>query len=140
MRELSSDYDVAIVGAGLAGLTLALQLQQDSPGLSIAVLERDSLPPPIAAHKVGESTVEIGAHYLAHTLGFDQLLDDTQLRKFGLRLFFGSGMHSDLSKADELGPSRLLPALSYQIDRGKLEADLAEILQRWSMPVRARLS
>jgi 2-polyprenyl-6-methoxyphenol hydroxylase-like FAD-dependent oxidoreductase len=130
MRELSSDYDVAIVGAGLAGLTLALQLQQDSPGLSIAVLERDSLPPPIAAHKVGESTVEIGAHYLAHTLGFDQLLDDTQLRKFGLRLFFGSGMHSDLSKADELGPSRLLPALSYQIDRGKLEADLAEILQQ----------
>jgi flavin-dependent dehydrogenase len=130
MGELSSDYDVAIVGAGLAGLTLALQLQQDSPGLSIAVLERDSLPPPIAAHKVGESTVEIGAHYLAHTLGFDQLLDDTQLRKFGLRLFFGSGMHSDLSKADELGPSRLLPALSYQIDRGKLEADLAEILQQ----------
>lgn len=130
MGELSSDYDVAIVGAGLAGLTLALQLQQDSPGLSIAVLERDSLPPPIAAHKVGESTVEIGAHYLAHTLGFDQLLDDTQLRKFGLRLFFGSGMHSDLSRADELGPSRLLPALSYQIDRGKLEADLAEILQQ----------
>jgi 2-polyprenyl-6-methoxyphenol hydroxylase-like FAD-dependent oxidoreductase len=130
MRELSANYDVAIVGGGLAGLTLALQLQQESPELSIAVLERNSLPPPIAAHKVGESTVEIGAHYLAHTLGFDQLLDDTQLRKYGLRLFFGSGMHGDLSKADELGPSRLLPARSYQIDRGKLEGDLAEILRQ----------
>ena len=46
-----------------------------------------------------------------------------------MRLFFGSGEHHDLSKADELGASRLLPAKSYQIDRGKLEADLADILQ-----------
>ena len=51
------------------------------------------------------------------------------LRKFGLRLFFGSGGHDDLADADELGASRLLPAKSYQIDRGRLEADLADILQ-----------
>jgi flavin-dependent dehydrogenase len=126
---MNTDYDVVIIGGGLAGLTLAAQLQQENEGLSIAVLERSTLPPPAAAHKVGESTVEIGAHYLAETLGFRDLLDETQLRKFGLRLFFGSGKHEDLSKADELGASRLLPAKSYQIDRGKLEADLAAILQ-----------
>ena len=126
---MNNDYDVAIIGGGLAGLTLAAQLQQENEDLSIAVLERSTLPPPAAAHKVGESTVEIGAHYLAETLGFGDLLDETQLRKFGLRLFFGSGKHEDLSKADELGASRLLPAKSYQIDRGKLEADLANILQ-----------
>jgi flavin-dependent dehydrogenase len=123
------DYDVAIVGGGLAGLTLAAQLGQDDPGCSIAVLERNAFPPPAASHKVGESTVEIGAHYLADVLGLGEHLDRTQIRKFGLRLFFGSGQHEDLSAADELGASRILPAKSYQVDRGKLEGDIAGMLQ-----------
>lgn len=132
---MNTEYDVAIIGGGLAGLTLAAQLQQENPDLSIAVLERSTLPPPAAAHKVGESTVEIGAHYLADTLGLEDLLERTQLRKFGLRLFFGSGSQQDLAAADELGASRLLPAKSYQIDRGRLEADLADILQQRGVAV-----
>ena len=129
MKSMNSHYDVAIIGGGLAGLTLALQLRQRSPDLEIAILERNSLPAPLAAHKVGESTVEIGAHYLSHTLGLEQLLETTQLRKFGFRLFFGSGGHDDLAKADELGASNFLPVTSYQIDRGQLENDLAEMLK-----------
>jgi flavin-dependent dehydrogenase len=121
------DCDVAIIGGGLAGLTLALQLRQTMPGLAITVLERSRLPPAQAAHKVGESTVEIGAHYLADTLGLRELLEQTQLRKFGLRLFFGAGMRSDLAETDELGASTPMPAVSYQIDRGRLERDLAEL-------------
>lgn len=128
MSDATKKYDVVIIGGGLAGMTLALQLQQQSQDLDIAVLERDSLPPPVAAHKVGESTVEIGARYLSHTLGLKDILERTQLRKFGLRYFFGSGVHDDLSKADELGISTTLPAISYQLDRGKLEGDLADIL------------
>ncbi len=128
-------HDVAIVGGGLAGLTLALQLRRAEPTLSIVVLERSELPPPLAAHKVGESTVEIGAHYLSHTLGLGDLLERTQLRKFGLRLFFGAGGHADLADADELGASRLLPAISYQIDRGQLERDLLDILSDEGVPV-----
>src|SRR5210317_390609 len=129
MGSPASRYDVAIIGGGLAGLTLALQLKQQSPELEIVILERSVLPPPAAAHKVGESTVEIGAHYFAHTLGLEQLLETTQLRKFGFRLFFGSGNHDDLSKADELGASDFLKAGSYQIDRGQLENDLAGIVK-----------
>ena len=128
MPEAREDFDVAIIGGGLAGLTLALQLRQESPDLAVVVLERNKLPPPLASHKVGESTVEIGAHYLADTLGLQELLEQTQLRKFGLRLFFGSGVHDDLAAADELGASKLLPAISYQIDRGRLEGDLADLL------------
>lgn len=120
-------HDVAIIGGGLAGLTLALQIRQSQPDLSVTVLERSKLPPPVAAHKIGESTVEIGAHYLSDTLGLSDLLEKTHLRKFGLRLFFGAGVRDDLAEADELGASRLLPAISYQIDRGQLEGDLAEL-------------
>jgi flavin-dependent dehydrogenase len=129
MGDVQASYDVAIAGGGLAGLTLALQLHQHAPGLEIVVLERNPLPPPAAAHKVGESVVEIGAHYLSHTLGLETLLESTQLRKFGLRFFFDAGRQTDLAMADELGASNYLRVRSYQLDRGRLESDLANMLQ-----------
>ena len=128
MPEASKNVDVGIIGGGLAGLTLALQLKQADPGLSIEILERNEFPAPEAAHKVGESTVEIGSHYLSHTLSLQSLLERTQLRKFGLRFFFGAGHHDDLSMADELGASSFLPTVSYQLDRGRLENDLCRTL------------
>ncbi len=138
VADKPESFDVAIIGGGLAGLTLALQLRQTAPSISILVLEKNSLPPPPAAHKVGEATVEIGAHYLAHTLGLKDRLEATQLRKFGLRLFFGSGHCQDLADADELGASSLLPAISYQLDRGILEKDLYDILIERGVEVRDR--
>jgi len=128
MPEVSKNVDVAIIGGGLSGLTLALQLKQADPDLSIKILERSELPAPEAAHKVGESTVEIGSHYLSHTLRLQSMLERNQLRKFGLRFFFGAGHHDDLSMADELGASNYLPAVSYQLDRGRLENDLCSAL------------
>ena len=127
-NNLHSNYDAVIVGGGLAGMTLALQLHQAAPNLEIVVLEKSHLPPPVAAHKVGESVVEIGAHYLSHDLGLESLLESTQLRKFGLRFFFDSANQSDLANADELGASNFLPVISYQLDRGRLETDLARLL------------
>jgi len=121
--------DVAIVGGGLAGLTLALQLRQARSDVDIAVIERQSHPLPAAIPKVGESTVEIGAHYLASTIGQREHLKNEQLPKFGLRLFFGDA-RDDFAQADELGSSRLLSVPTYQLDRGLLENHLSEEAQR----------
>ena len=37
----------------------------------------------------GESTVEIGSHYLSNTLGLKDHLKKEHLKKFGIRMFFG---------------------------------------------------
>jgi len=125
----SSVHDVVITGGGLAGLTLALQLRAAMPDLDVRVLERRAGPAPAAAHKVGESSVEIGAHYFAETLGLRPHLDACHLRKFGFRFFFSEGRR-DLTGVTELGASRFLSTPSWQIDRGVFENFLEEEVVR----------
>jgi flavin-dependent dehydrogenase len=117
--------DVAIMGGGLAGLTLALQLRQRFANLDIVVLERMRHPVPEAAHKVGESSVEIGAHYFDTVLGLKEHLTKHQLKKFGFRFFFSEGSER-IDDVMELGASRYLSTPSYQLDRGIFENYLAE--------------
>lgn len=117
--------DVAILGGGLAGLTLALQLRQQHPALDVTVIERRAHPVREAAHKVGESSVEIGAHYFANVLGLREHLDAEQIRKFGFRFFFSDGS-DHVDRCTELGVSQLMPTPSWQIDRGRFENHLGE--------------
>jgi flavin-dependent dehydrogenase len=117
---MNSTHDVIIMGGGLAGLTCALHLSKACPGLDIRVIERRANPAPRATHKVGESTVEIGAHYFSQVLGLDEHLRSSQLRKFGFR-FFNSDGRSDIDAVQEIGVSRFLTVTSYQIDRGIFE-------------------
>ena len=117
--------DVVIAGGGLAGLTLALQLKQSHPELDILVVERRTHPVPEATHKVGESTVEIGANYFSQVLGLKAHLEERQLKKFGFR-FFSSEGRRDIDRVTEIGASRYLSVPSYQLDRGIFENFLAE--------------
>lgn len=126
-RKLPEHADVAILGGGLAGLTLALQLERARPETRIVVIERNRHPVPTAAHKVGESTVEIAAHYFSEVLGLRDHLETDQLRKYGLRFFFNAGQADDLAQAAELGAAHLLTVPSYQLDRGIFENHLGQL-------------
>lgn len=114
-------YDVAVLGGGLAGLTLALQLTRARQGIRVVVVEKEKHPAPEAAHKVGESTVEIAAHYLRDVLGLTEHLDGLQLRKFGLRMFFADHDNTDIARRVEMGSTASPPLPTYQLDRGRLE-------------------
>jgi len=121
-------YDVAIMGGGLAGSTLARQLLLKRPNIKIVVLEKDAAPLPAAAHKVGESTVEIGAHYLSNILNLKEYFQLNQLKKFGLRCYFDAASNKQLNQRLEFGGSRFLSVPTYQIDRGHLENHMRDIL------------
>jgi len=117
--------DVVILGGGLAGLTLSLQLRQRFPDLDILVLERRRHPVPEAAHKVGESSVEIAANYFDTVLGLEEHLAQRQLKKFGFRFFFSEGRR-DIDGVLEVGASTYFTTPTYQIDRGIFENFLGE--------------
>src|SRR4051812_9046956 len=119
-------YDVAILGGGLAGGCLARQLRQEAPELRVLVVEKRQHPVPEAAFKVGESSVEIGAHYFQKRLGLEPHLRARQLEKLGLRYFFTNGDNRDLTTRVELGPPQFPPVPSFQLDRGRLENMLLE--------------
>lgn len=125
---MSEKRDLVILGGGLAGMGLALQVKQQQPDLHISVVEKNAFPRPPAIAKVGESTVEIASFYLSQQLGLEEHLDKSHLRKFGLRLFTGVSQR-DFSECDELGPSKTFGIPTYQLDRGVLENHLSAQLR-----------
>lgn len=125
VRPPAERYDVVILGGGLAGLTLAIQLRQAHPETSVLVLEKREGPAPLAAFKVGESTVPSGAHYFAEVVGMHDHLHNQQLIKCGLRYFTPGDGNQDITRRVEMGPPAYPPHDNYQIDRGLFENKLA---------------
>lgn len=125
--EGKNTYDVIICGGGLAGLSLARQLKLTASEISILLLDKIGRPLPKAAFKVGESTVSVGAHYLADNLKLTDYFRKAQLKKLELRFFFGDPS-MNFEDRPEFGVTEFLPPNSYQIDRGIFESDLREFV------------
>ncbi|MFB1299546.1 NAD(P)/FAD-dependent oxidoreductase [Mycobacterium sp. pW049] len=122
----SVDHDVSIIGGGTAALTLALEIRAARPATRIVVVEPNAHPISEVTHTVGESTVEVSAHYLRDRIGLGDHLSTAQIRKMGLRMFFSNNGNTDISQRMELGGSSFVPQVTYQIDRGRLENELYE--------------
>ena len=58
----SRQYDVAIVGGGIIGLSTAMQLLERSPDLSVAVIEKEDQ---LAQHQTGHNSgvIHSGIYY-----------------------------------------------------------------------------
>ncbi len=117
-------HDLGIIGGGVAALTLALEIRRERPTTRILVIEPNAHPVPEITHTVGESTVEVSAHYLRDRLGLGDHLSTAHIRKMGLRMFFSHEKNTDIAQRMELGSFSFVPQVTYQIDRGRLENEL----------------
>jgi len=121
---MRSDFDVAILGGGLAGCLLARQLSRHLPGARVGLFERSPQP----SFKVGEATVELFTNYLLRRLGLSTHLYESQLPKNGLRFFFDRATcDAPLEEMTEMGSMALPFHPSFQLDRMRFETDLLRL-------------
>jgi flavin-dependent dehydrogenase len=118
-------YDVVIVGAGLAGLSLARQLLLASR--SVTILELDKrLDVPQAGQKVGEATVQVSGYYWSKVLEMEEYLLREHFLKYNLRFYWKTaGM--DNAQWESFSQSyirRVSNVPTYQLNRNKIEGEL----------------
>jgi flavin-dependent dehydrogenase len=117
------DFDVVVLGAGLAGGLLTRQLRLQRPDLRVLTLERSTT----TDWKVGEATVELYVHYMLKKQGLSTYLYEHQLPKNGLRFFFGDPPErTPLPEMSEIGSCSLPFHPSFQLDRAALERHLRD--------------
>lgn len=127
MQQPTGSCDVLILGAGLAGLTLARQILLSGPGKRIVMVDRrEELPP--KDQKVGEATVQASGYYYGKVLDLQEYLLQEHYLKYNLRFYWpsgrGAGRYEDLSQSYIRGLSNIP---TYQLDRNKFEG---EVLRR----------
>ena len=120
------NVDVLIIGAGLAGLTLARQLLLSRPEIEILMLDR--LPEvPSPKQKVGEATVQMSGYYYSRVLEMEEHLLREHFLKYNLRFYWkserGGDVWEDLSQSYIRKISNIA---TYQLDRNKFEAAVLE--------------
>jgi flavin-dependent dehydrogenase len=119
-------YDVVIIGAGLAGLTLTRHLLLHSDKRILLLERRPSVPSP--RQKVGESTVQLAAYYYSRVLDLEEHLWHDQLLKYNLRFYWKTpGRRNDAFEDYSQAYIRTMSNIAcYQLDRNTFEAAILE--------------
>src|SRR5437016_362020 len=122
-----SNYDVVILGAGLAGLSLARQILLSS-SKSVLVLEKWP-EVPIEHQKVGEATVQVSGYYFSKILDLEEHLLREHLMKYNLRFYWKTpGRKND--RYEDYSQSyikNLSNIATYQLNRNKIEGEMLRL-------------
>lgn len=120
------NVDVLIVGAGLAGLTLARQLLLSRPDMTILMLDRlAEVPSP--KQKVGEATVQVSGYYYSRVLEMEEHLLREHFLKYNLRFYWKTERGGDVwENLSQSYIRKISNIATYQLDRNKFEAAVLE--------------
>jgi flavin-dependent dehydrogenase len=120
-------YEVVILGAGLAGLSLARHLLMNTSKNILLLEKRAEVPSP--RQKVGEATVQLGAYYFSKILDLEEHLFQDHFLKYNLRFYWPSParentVYEDYSQSYIRDVSNIA---TFQLDRNKLEKELLRL-------------
>ncbi len=124
--EAVRDFDVVLLGAGLAGLTLARHLLLETDLRILLVEKRNSVPP--LRQKVGESSVQLAGYYFSRVLDLEEYLVREHCMKYNLRFYWKSGAREN-TRFEDYSHSYIRQfsnIASYQIDRNTFEKELLD--------------
>src|SRR5438105_7139175 len=120
-------YDVVIIGAGLAGLSLARQLLLNSGKRILLLDKRSTIPPP--HQKVGEATVQLSAYYFSKVLDLEEHLFQEHYLKYNLR-FYWKTAGSDNRSFENYSQSYIRNVsniATYQLNRNEIEREMLRL-------------
>lgn len=120
-------FDVVVIGAGLAGLTLVRHLLIKTNKTILLLERRAHVPSP--RQKVGESTVQLGAYYYSRVLDLEEHLWHDQLLKYNLRFYWKTaGRRNDALEDYSQAYIRSISNIAcYQLDRNRFEEELLRL-------------
>jgi flavin-dependent dehydrogenase len=124
-------YDVVIVGAGLAALTLArhVLLYTDK---TVLLLDKRTDPPGQAPQKYGESLVQCSGYYFSKVLDLEEYLLINHYLKYNLRFYWATeGLENRGFEDYSQSYARLISNIAtFQLDRNNLERHLLDTNQQ----------
>lgn len=120
-------YDVVILGAGLAGVTLARQLLMNSSKRILLLEKLPKIPSP--RQKVGEATVQLSGYYLSKVLDLEEHLLREHFMKYNLRFYWKTPGRRNNSYEDysQSYIRNLSNIATYQLNRNKLEGEILRL-------------
>jgi len=125
-EDLKNHYDVVIIGAGLAGLSLAAQLLKYTDKTILLLDKWDD--PPRPTQKVGESLVQLSGYYFSKILDLEDYLMVNQYLKYNLRFYWqtGAGKHDFWEDVSSSSIKSISNIATFQLDRNHIERHMME--------------